>query len=82
MKTISITIDEALLRAVDSAAKSARRTRSDVCRLALQAWLARARRAERVREEHEAYRVHPVEPDEFEGLIAVQAFEEDEGGDR
>ena len=82
VKTISITIDEALLAAVDRAAKSGKRTRSDVCRLALRAWLARARHARRVSEEHEAYRTHPVEADEFRGLIAAQAFEEDEGGGR
>ena len=82
MKTISITVDETLLRAVDRAAKAGKRTRSDVCRLALRAWLARARHAQHVREEHEAYRTHPVEPDEFEGLVAAQAFEDDEGGKR
>jgi len=80
VRTISITVDEVLLRAVDRAAKSGKRTRSEVCRLALRAWLARARHADRVREEHEAYRVHPVGVDEFEGLIAAQAFEEDERG--
>lgn len=82
MKTISITIDETLLRAVDRAAKSARRTRSDVCREALESWLARARHRQLVREEHEAYRVHPVEPGEFEGLIDAQSFDEDDGGER
>ncbi len=82
VKTISITIDEALLRAVDRAAKSRKRTRSDVCRLALKAWLASARHAQRVSEEHEAYRTRPVEADEFEGLIAAQAFEDDEKGER
>jgi len=81
VKTISITIDEVLLRAVDRAAKSGKRTRSDVCRLALRAWLARARHAQRVSEEHEAYRAHPVEADEFEGLVAAQAFEDDERGE-
>ncbi len=82
MKTISITIDEPLLRAVDRAARQGKRTRSDVCRLALKGWLARARHAERVAEEHEAYRVQPVGPDEFEGLIDSQAFDEDEEGER
>jgi len=70
-----------LLRAVDRAAKSRKRTRSDVCRLALRAWLARAHHAQRVSEEHEAYRTHPVEADEFEGLIAAQALEDDERGE-
>jgi predicted transcriptional regulator len=81
VKTISITIDQVLLRAVDRAAKNGTRTRSDICPLALKAWLARARHAERVRQEHEAYATHPVEPDEFGGLIAAQAFEDDERGE-
>jgi metal-responsive CopG/Arc/MetJ family transcriptional regulator len=80
VKTISITIDEPLLRAIDKAARTARRTRSEVCRVALKAWLSRARHADRVREEHEAYRVHPVGDDEFEGLIAAQAFDDDGEG--
>lgn len=78
MKTISITIDEPLLRAVDRAAKAGKQTRSDVCRLALRAWLDRVRHARRVSEEHAAYEAHPVEADEFEGLITAQAFEDDE----
>ncbi len=82
MKTICITVDETLLRAVDRAAKADKRTRSDVCRLALRAWLADARHARRVSEEHEAYRIRPVAPDEFEGLIAAQGFEDEEGGKR
>ncbi len=70
-----------MLRAVDRAARQRRQTRSDLCRLALRAWLARARHAQRVAEEHEAYRVHPVDSEEFEGLIASQAFDEDERGE-
>ncbi len=77
MKTISITIDEPLLRAVDRAAKAGKQTRSDVFRLALRAWLERARYARRVSEEHAAYEAQPVEPDEFAGLIDTQALEED-----
>jgi len=83
MKTISITIDEALLRAVDRAARMAKRTRSDVFRLAIRAWLASARHHELVREEREAYLRQPVGPDEFGGLIAAQdLWSEDSEGER
>lgn len=83
MKTISITIEEALLRAVDRAAKTTRRTRSDLCRLALRAWLAGARHRELVREDRDGYLKRPVEPDEFEGLIAAQDLVPDgPGADR
>lgn len=74
MKTISITIDENLLRAVNRAAKSSRRTRSDLCRQALQSWLAGARRRELVREDRAGYQRLPVAPDEFAGLVAAQPF--------
>ncbi len=82
MKTISITIDEPLLRAVDRVAKAGKQTRSDVCRLALRAWLERVRHARRVSEEQAAYQAHPVAPDEFEGLIAAQAFADDKENGR
>lgn len=74
MKTISITIDENLLRAVDRAAKSSRRTRSDLCRQALQSWLAGARRRELVREDRAGYQRFPVASDEFDGLVEAQPF--------
>lgn len=75
MKTISITIDEPLLGHLDRAAKTARKTRSELFRLALQAWLDGQRRRQQVAEDRAGYEAHPVRPDEFEGLIAAQAVE-------
>jgi metal-responsive CopG/Arc/MetJ family transcriptional regulator len=76
MTTISITIDEPLLKAIDRVARESKRTRSDVCRLALRKWLQTEREALLVREEQEAYRVHPVSPDEFGELIIAQTIHE------
>lgn len=72
MKTISITIDEPLLRLLDQAAKDARRTRSDLFRMALTEWLAAARRQRLAAEDRAGYESRPVEPDEFDGLISAQ----------
>jgi metal-responsive CopG/Arc/MetJ family transcriptional regulator len=73
--TISITIDERLLNAIDRVARESKRTRSDVCRVALRKWLESEREALLVREEQEAYRAHPVTPDEFDDLIAAQTID-------
>ena len=72
MKTISITIDEPLLRRLDEAAKDARRTRSDLFRMALSEWLATAQRRRLAAEDRAGYESIPVEPDEFGGLINEQ----------
>ena len=72
MKTISITIDEPLLQRLDQAAKAARRTRSDLFRMALSEWLAAARRRQLAAEDRAGYETQPVGPDEFDGLINAQ----------
>lgn len=74
MKTISITIDERLLGAVDRAAKSSGRTRSDLVRTALQDWLANGARRRLAAADRAGYERHPVARDEFEGLIAAQSL--------
>ncbi len=76
MKTISITIDERMLRAVDKTAAAAKRTRSDLCRMALADWLAGARRRELARADREAYARHPVTRDEFGDVLAVQVLDD------
>lgn len=81
MITISITVDERLLKAVDRVARRSRRTRSDICRLALRNWLRAERERLLVREEEEAYGAHPVEPDEFDDLIAAQTIHDVEEGE-
>jgi metal-responsive CopG/Arc/MetJ family transcriptional regulator len=72
--TISITVDEPLVKAIDRVARDSKRTRSDICRLALRKWLQSEREAQMVREEQEAYRAHPVTPDEFDDLVAAQTI--------
>jgi len=72
--TISITVDEPLVKAIDRVARDSKRTRSDICRLALRKWLQSEREAQMVREEQEAYRAHPVRPDEFDDLVAAQTI--------
>lgn len=79
MKTISITVDAALLKDIDRVARDSKRNRSDICRLALRKWLRSEREAVMVREEQEAYRAHPVTPDEFDDLMEVQTIHDDEG---
>ena len=74
MNTISITIDEGLLKRIDRAAKTAHRTRSETFRIALEEWLATRKRRQLAAEERAAYAAHPVTADEFEGLIAAQAL--------
>ncbi len=73
MKTISITIDEGLLGHLDRAATTARKTRSELLRLVLREWLHGQRRSRMVAEDRAGYEIHPVHPEEFEGLIAAQA---------
>lgn len=73
MKTISITIDEPLLGHLDHAAKRVHKTRSELFRLALQEWLDGQQRRQLAAKDRAGYQAHPVQPDEFEGLIAAQA---------
>ena len=83
MKTISITIDEPLLRRLDQAARDARKTRSDLFRMALSEWLAAARRRQLAAEDRAGYESQPVGVDEFDGLIDAQgvgAWDTSEGG--
>lgn len=80
--TISITIDKPLLRRIDSAAKAARRTRSEVFRFALRQWLDTGRRHQLASEDRAGYTTHPVQPDEFEGVIEAQDVGTTDDSDR
>jgi len=73
-KTISIRIDEPLLKAVDVAMKSERRRRSEVIREALELWLKRRALEEKVRRHREGYKRHPVTPNEFEPILRAQRW--------
>lgn len=72
MKTISITIDEPLLQRLDQAARDARKSRSDLFRMALSEWLAATRRRRLAAEDRAGYESQPVGLDEFDGLINAQ----------
>ena len=72
MKTISITIDEPLLQRLDQAARDARKSRSDLFRMALSEWLAATRRCRLAAEDRAGYESQPVGLDEFDGLINAQ----------
>ena len=73
-KTISVRIDESLLRAVDAVVKPEQRGRSDAIREALELWLKRRALAEKVRRHREGYQRHPVAPDEFTPVLRAQKW--------
>lgn len=73
MKTISITIDDLLLGHLDDAARTARKTRSELFRLALREWLDGRRRRELAAQDRAGYEAKPIHRDEFGGLIGAQA---------
>jgi len=72
MKTIAITMDEPLLGHLDRAARTARKTPSELLCLALEEWLD-AQRRQQAAEDRAGYETHPVGPNEFEGPITAQA---------
>lgn len=78
MITISITVDESLLDSIDQLARNTKRTRSEICRLALAKWLDGERIAQMVREEQEAYRRQPVDPNEFDDLMSAQTIHDED----
>ena len=65
MKTVHITLDDALLEAVDRAVRSLGTTRSAFTRNALQAALARLEEREMELRHRAGYERKPVEPGEF-----------------
>jgi len=77
MKTISITLDEDLLRRVDREARSSKQTRSALFRLVLREWLTARRRRLLAAEDRVAYTRQPVGAAEFSGLIAAQVFDDE-----
>lgn len=73
-KTIQITIDAALLGDVDTAVQSLGTSRSAFVRAALEA-AVRSYRIRKMEERHEhGYRLHPVQPGEFDDLQAGQTL--------
>lgn len=66
MKTIQMTIDEPLLKAVDRASKVRKTTRSAFIRYAVEAELRRERIRIQEARDAEGYARKPVEPGEFD----------------
>ena len=78
MKTVQMTLDEDLVKAVDRVAKKLGTTRSAFTREALAAALARIRERELERRHRQGYEQHPVEAGEFELICLPLAIT---GGD-
>lgn len=74
MKTIQMTIDEALLREVDLAVQVLETNRSAFIREAL-LWALRRTRLQQLEAQHQrGYAEHPVQPDEFDGWENEQVW--------
>jgi metal-responsive CopG/Arc/MetJ family transcriptional regulator len=72
MKTIQMTIDDRLLKAVDKLSRARKTTRSALIRDALEAELRREQTRTEERRHAEGYAQHPVEPGEFDVWLDVQ----------
>jgi metal-responsive CopG/Arc/MetJ family transcriptional regulator len=66
MKTIQMTIDETLLKAIDRLCRTRKTTRSALIRAALQMELSRERVASEERRHTEGYARRPIAPQEFD----------------
>lgn len=76
MKTVQMTIDEALLERVDEATQMLGMARSAFIRRALELALRDLNIAELERQHREGYQRHPVTPGEFDVWEAEQAWSE------
>jgi Arc/MetJ-type ribon-helix-helix transcriptional regulator len=75
-KTVSLRLDQRLLRAVEVASKSAHKDRSEVVSEALELWLKRRTVAEKVRRHGEGYARRPVARNEFAPVLKAQTWPE------
>lgn len=66
MRTVQITLDEELVKAVDKAVKRLGTTRSAFARDALREALARLRQEQLEHKHRKGYERHPVNPGEFD----------------
>ena len=73
MRTVQMTLDEALVEAVDSAARRLGTTRSAFTRKALTDALERVRVEALEKRHRRGYERHPVRPGEFSGWEQEQA---------
>ena len=74
MKTVQMTLDENLVKAVDSAAKKLRTTRSAFTRQALRSALKEVRMRELESKHREGYRRKPVKRGEFSDWESEQVW--------
>lgn len=73
-KTISLRLDQRLLRAIEVASKTTHKNRSAVVSEALELWLKRRAVAEKVRRHREGYVRHPVTRNEFAPVLKAQTW--------
>lgn len=73
-KTVSLRLDQRLLRAIEVASKSTHKDRSEVVSEALELWIKRQATAEKVRRHLEGYARHPVARDEFAPVLKAQTW--------
>ncbi|HEX5037342.1 MAG TPA: ribbon-helix-helix domain-containing protein [bacterium] len=79
MKTLSITIEDSLLKELDrSIEEVSGGGRSEVVREAIRDWLKKLSIRKKIAKEIEGYRKKPVKEDEFGPLIASQGLGEDD----
>lgn len=74
MRTVQMTLDEDLVKAVDRAAKRLGTTRSGFAREALRAALERVKVMELERRHREGYQRKPVKPGEFSDWESEQVW--------
>jgi len=74
MKTVQMTLDEDLVKAVDRVSKQLNTTRSAFTRQALRDALDRYRVEQLERKHRRGYERHPVKPDEFSVWESEQAW--------
>jgi len=74
MKTVQMTLDEALVKAVDSAVKKLRTTRSAFTRQALRSALKEVRVRELESRHREGYKRKPIKRGEFSGWESEQVW--------
>jgi metal-responsive CopG/Arc/MetJ family transcriptional regulator len=73
MKTLSITIEESLLRELDRGIKAvSMKGRSEAIRVAVRQWLGEIERKKKIQREIEGYKKKPVKPEEFGRLLSLQ----------
>jgi metal-responsive CopG/Arc/MetJ family transcriptional regulator len=75
MKTIQMTLDEALLKQVDRRIKELKTTRSAFIRHSLRYYLRQSRIKDLEARHQEGYLKHPTGKNEFEPLENMQAWE-------